>query len=45
MIEPQEMDWSDVDQIIQDLKIDGYQVAEFKSNTSEPEREKHFCWS
>jgi len=35
-------DWTDVDAIIEDLKRDGYTVAEFESNTSEPEREKAF---
>jgi hypothetical protein len=34
--------WSDVEAIIEDLKRDGYQVDEFKSNTSEPRPEKAF---
>lgn len=37
-----EMEWSDVERIIQDLKRDGYQVEKFKSNTSEPRPEKAF---
>jgi hypothetical protein len=35
-------DWNDVEAIIEDLKRDGYTVAEFESNTSEPKREKAF---
>ncbi len=38
----EQYDWSDVDAIIEDLKRDGYQVSEFKSNTSEPRPEKAF---
>jgi len=35
-------DWNDVEAIIEDLKRDGYTVDEFKSNTSEPKKEKAF---
>lgn len=35
-------EWGDVEAVMKDLKRDGYQVAEFKSNTSEPNREKAF---
>ena len=36
------MDWSDVEGIISDLKSDGYEVAEFESNTSHPVPSKRF---
>lgn len=35
-------DWDYVDSVIRDLKIDGYEVAEFKSNTSEARPKKTF---
>jgi len=37
-----ERDWDYVEGIIRDLKIDGYEVAEFKSNTSNPRPKKSF---
>jgi len=38
----EQMDWEDVEAIIEDLKRDGYCVSEFKSNTSEARPEKAF---
>lgn len=35
-------DWEHVESVICDLKNDGYEVSEFKSNTSEPRVEKAF---
>lgn len=35
-------DWDYVEKIIRDLKIDGYEVSEFKSNTSNARPKKAF---
>jgi hypothetical protein len=37
-----ERDWDYVERIIRDLKIDGYKVSEFKSNTSNARPKKAF---
>ena len=37
-----ERDWDYVEGVIRDLKIDGYEVSEFKSNTSNARPKKAF---
>jgi hypothetical protein len=37
-----ERDWDYVEGVIQDLKIDGYEVAEFESDTSNAVPKKKF---